>query len=82
MALESPHRPDATEPEAEPEPTHLEVAPVVDAVQLEYAAADAPDQQNRTDGQASRALARHTAGGEVRSDVFREWLSDPNFVRH
>ena len=82
VALEYPHRPDATEPEAEPEPTHLEVAPVVDAVRFEYAAADAADQQNRMDGQVSGVLARHTAGGEVRSDVFREWLSDPNFVRH
>lgn len=76
LALEAPHRSD--EGEARAELPALEIRQSSDPVHFEFAA-EAADLET---GTRTRHEVAHAAQGEVRSDVFREWLSDPTFVRH
>jgi hypothetical protein len=79
LALESPHRSDEGETCAEL--PALEIQQSTDPVHFEFAA-EATDSETGTRTRRDEPLVVHAAQGEVRSDVFREWLSDPNFVRH
>ena len=79
LALEAPHRSD--EGEAPAELPALEIQQSSDPVHFEFAA-EAADSETGTRIRHDEPLVAHAAQGEVRSDVFREWLSDPNFVRH